>query len=373
MKRTVLALATFLISLCGCLAEKPVPPEVGLAKTQEFNLWRAGAPLYLQEPYAHYQEALSKAKDDLIGVNSKFVWFRDYKPVQAEFVQVLKQGDELFKLLEIEKQRRATRVRERRDRLRERLHQLDKLTLMINEGKVSRASLAKAEVTLGEADTLSRANDYLTSEEKLNETETYLAEAEKRITPVLSRYTDMGQITRWKKWANETIQESREKKVYSVLVIKAEKKLLLYKNGEPVKSYRIGLGQRGLSDKQRSKDHATPEGKYRIIAKNSRSRYYKALLINYPNEEDRREFNRAQKKGSISKTAKIGGSIEIHGGGNEGITYGCVSLDNVQMEELYNLVEVGTPVTIVGAVDGQNDLSSVLTIIQDGRAKEETP
>jgi len=373
LKRTVLALATFLISFCGCLTEKPVPPEVNLAKTQEFNLWRAGAPLYLQEPFSRYQEALNKAKDDLIRVNSKFGWFRDYKPVQTEYIQVLRQGDELFKLLEIEKQRRALKVHERMDRLRERLQQLDKFTLMINDGRVSRGSLTKAEVTLGEAETHYRENEYLASEEKLKEAEIYLAEAEKRITPVLSRYTDTGQITRWKKWANETIEESKGKRIYSVLVIKAEKKLLLYKNGEPLKTYRIGLGQRGLSDKQRSKDHATPEGKYRIIAKNPRSRYYKALLINYPNEEDRREFNRAQKKGLLSKTANIGGSIEIHGGGNEGITYGCVSLDNIQMEELYNLVEVGTPVTIVGAVDGQNNLSSVLTVIQDGRAKEETP
>jgi hypothetical protein len=371
--RTVLALAVFSLSLCGCSKEEPVPPEVKLAETQEFNLWRAGAPLYLQEPFSRYRDALDKAKNNLVQVKSRFRWFRDYQPVQADFARVLQEGDELFKLLEIEKQRRAVVIREEMTGLKESLKDLDECSRMANENKASRGRLTRAEVILNEAQTLYERKQYQASEEKLKEVEAHLTAAERMITPVLSRYKDRGQISKWKKWANETIEESADQAIYSVVIIKADRKLFLYKDGELLKSYPVGLGRSGWSDKQRSRDNATPEGRYQIIGKNPSSPYHRALLINYPNEEDREAFYRAKRKGLLPRSAKIGGSIEIHGGGSNGLTYGCISLANNHIEELYSAVEVGTPITIVGAIDHRNSLSSALTEIQNGRSKKKAP
>ncbi len=371
--RTVLALAIFFLSLCGCSKEEPVPPEVKLAETQEFNLWRAGAPLYLQEPFSRYRDALDKAKNSLIQIRSRFSWFRDYQPVQAEFVQVLKQGDELFKLLEIEKQNSAVRVREQMTDLKERLQHLDQCSRMANENKASRSSLTRAEVILNEARTLYGGQQYAASEEKLKDVETHLANAERLIIPVLSRYKDKGLIRKWKRWVEETIEESADREICSVVVIKAERKLYLYEDGNLLKTYPVGLGRSGWSDKQRSSDNATPEGRYRIIGKNPKTPYHRALLINYPNEEDREEFQRAKKRGLLPATARIGGSIEIHGGGSRGMTYGCISLTNDHIEELFTIVEMGTPIAIVGALDHRNSLSSALTEIENGRRKKKAP
>jgi hypothetical protein len=373
LTRTVIALAIFFLSLCGCTTEEPVPPEVKLAETQEFNLWRAGAPLYLQESFSRYRNSLDKAKNGLLQANSRFRWFRDYQPVQAEFAKVLKQGDELFRLLEIEKQNIALSVREQMADLRERLEHLDQCSRMTNENRACRQSLTKAEVTLTEARTLYGGKQYLASEEKLKDVETHLSNAESLITPVLSRYGNKSQIRKWKKWAEETIEESVDREIHSLVVVKAERKLYLYKGGDLIKTYPVGLGRSGWSDKQRSRDNATPEGKYEIIGKNPESPYHRALLINYPNEEDRKEFHRAKKRGLLPQTAKIGGSIEIHGGGNKGLTYGCISLANNHIEELYTFVGVGTPIAIVGALDHRNKLSSALTEIQNGRRKKKTP
>ncbi|PIP08288.1 MAG: hypothetical protein COX51_04730, partial [Syntrophobacteraceae bacterium CG23_combo_of_CG06-09_8_20_14_all_50_8] len=101
-------------------------------------------------------------------------------------------------------------------------------------------------------------------------------------------------------------------------------------------------------------------GKYRVIKKISVSRYHKALLINYPNDEDRRNFIRAKKKGLIPAGARIGGLIEIHGGGKDSMTYGCIAMDNNAIDYIFSLVPVGTKVTIVGAVDYENGLSSAI-------------
>jgi hypothetical protein len=371
--RTVLALAVFFLSLCGCSKEEPVPPEVKLAETQEFDLWRAGAPLYLQDPFSRYRSALDKAKTNLVQVRSRFRWFRDYQPIRAEFLRVLKEGDELFNLLEIEKQRRAAGILEQMTDLKERLQHLDQCSRMANENKASRGRLTRAEVILNEARTLYQGQQYQASEKKLKDVEVHLTAAEKMITPVLSRYKDRGQISKWRKWAEETIEESADRAIYSVVIIKADRKLFLYKDGELLKTYPVGLGRSGWSDKQRSRDNATPEGRYQIIEKDPRSPYHRALLINYPNEEDREAFYRAKRRGLLPRNARIGGAIEIHGGGSNGLTYGCISLANDHIEEIYADVEVGTPITIVGAIDHQNSLSSALTEIQNGRKKKKTP
>jgi len=75
-----------------------------------------------------------------------------------------------------------------------------------------------------------------------------------------------------------------------------------------------------------------------------------ALLLDYPNAEDRRRFDEARRAGRVARNASLGGLIEIHGEGGRGRdwTKGCVALSNVEIQDLYSRVAVGTPVTIVG-------------------------
>jgi murein L,D-transpeptidase YafK len=107
-------------------------------------------------------------------------------------------------------------------------------------------------------------------------------------------------------------------------------------------------------------DRATPEGRYRVLKKRPASKFYRALLIDYPNAEDEQRFRDAKRHGLIASSAGIGGLIEIHGGGIAGMTYGCVALENPAMSELFSLVGEGTPVTIVGALDGENAVARAL-------------
>jgi hypothetical protein len=100
----------------------------------------------------------------------------------------------------------------------------------------------------------------------------------------------------------------------------------------------------------------TPEGfarRYRVTARMDHlaSTFYKALLIDYPNAEDRTEFSGARRRGEIPPSARVGGLIEIHGGGGRqrDWTDGCVAVTNREIQELFGRVSVGTPVTIVGS------------------------
>jgi hypothetical protein len=61
----------------------------------------------------------------------------------------------------------------------------------------------------------------------------------------------------------------------------------------------------------------------------------------------------------------IGGQIEIHGGENELMaqTLGCVMLDNPQIALLFDRVDQGTPVTIVGALHEENAVALALATL----------
>ena len=149
-----------------------------------------------------------------------------------------------------------------------------------------------------------------------------------------------------------------------ILVLKEKNLLLLLRNGETVERYDAEVGANALGVKRSQGDRATPEGRYRIVKKKDlgQSVYHRALLLDYPNAEDRRRFAAAKKRGEIPRASAIGGLIEIHGDGGRGQNWtdGCVALRNRDMDELYARVPLGTRVTIVGGDGGDGAFSSLL-------------
>ena len=158
----------------------------------------------------------------------------------------------------------------------------------------------------------------------------------------------------WKKLANDAIAASRGgNKV--ILVDKVAHILYVYQSGKVIRSYDAEFGPNWMAHKERTGDKATPEGNYHITSKKARGStiYHKALLLDYPNAEDRARFQAKKKKGLISRNAGIGSLIEIHGNGGKGFnwTSGCVGLRDRDIDDLYNLVGSGTRVTIVGSIE----------------------
>ena len=180
----------------------------------------------------------------------------------------------------------------------------------------------------------------------------------------LGRYTSPGRIAQWQRMARETIAWSKKHKASAIVVSKAERSLTLYRNGQKVVTYPVRLGFNGIKEKRYQGDGATPEGRYRVAGKRGRgqTQFYRALLLDYPNQEDRRRFLNERKKGRIPASRDIGGQIEIHGVDNELMaqTLGCVMLENPQMAVLFERVDNGTPVTIVGALLDQNAVARAL-------------
>lgn len=177
-----------------------------------------------------------------------------------------------------------------------------------------------------------------------------------QLVSLLAEYAndEAHRMSAWRRWVQETLAESRTNGTYAVIVDKSKHKTYLVRAGDMVHVYNCELGYNSVHQKLFSGDGATPEGKYQISAVKSRgSKYYKALLISYPNQMDKNRFQENKRKGIISPRARIGGLIEIHGEGgrNTDWTEGCVALTDRDMDHIMQYVAVGTPVTIVRRSD----------------------
>lgn len=145
-------------------------------------------------------------------------------------------------------------------------------------------------------------------------------------------------------------------------VFKSKRELRFFDGERLVKTYRVALGTNPVPPKQREGDKATPEGSYFICTKNPKSRFHLSLGISYPGPHD---AERGYKAGLISAqerqaildahrngtappwNTKLGGEIFVHGRGSKSDwTFGCIALDDSDIEELYRLVPVRTPITI---------------------------
>ncbi len=134
-----------------------------------------------------------------------------------------------------------------------------------------------------------------------------------------------------------------------VLVKKSAEKMYLYSNGLIVKIYTVSFGANPQGHKVQEGDERTPEGKYILDYKIEESSYYKSIHISYPNKKD---IEAARKAG-----VNPGGQIMIHGQKNGfgwfswvmqkfNWTDGCIAVTNQEMEEIWQLVDIGTPIEI---------------------------
>jgi len=161
----------------------------------------------------------------------------------------------------------------------------------------------------------------------------------------------------WDFWVAKTIDWSRVNRRLALVIDKMAHTLRLYRNGKLVSEMQVEFGPNWIGAKQTIGDRATPEGRYFIRCKKgpNQTRYHKALEINYPNSQDLRSFALSKKNDRAKNTACLGGNIEIHGKGGKycNWTDGCMAIRDDDMDNLFSLVVIGTPVTIVGTASAE--------------------
>lgn len=138
-------------------------------------------------------------------------------------------------------------------------------------------------------------------------------------------------------------------KADKVVVVKSKRIMLILRDGEILRAYRVALGENPEGHKVMAGDKRTPEGRYILSSKNSNSNFHLSIRVSYPNESD---ILNAKKLG-----VPPGGNIMIHGLSAEVAhlgefhrffdwTDGCIAVTNSEMEEIWHMVDEGTPIEI---------------------------
>lgn len=159
---------------------------------------------------------------------------------------------------------------------------------------------------------------------------------------------------------------------YELVVKRSEQRLIVQKDGKPIRTFHVALGSGGRSGKLQAGDRKTPLGEYHIMQVRDSDRFHLFIQLDYPSVRD--AIN-ALKAGRISKddyrnildahifgqlppqNTSLGGAIGIHGIGEEtsdkleihqlaNWTQGCIALRNNEVEQLTQYIDKGTTVTI---------------------------
>lgn len=153
---------------------------------------------------------------------------------------------------------------------------------------------------------------------------------------------------------NEIQKIRQNSPITHVKVYKAERKVQLLHHRQIIRSYVMRLGFDPLGHKIQEGDGKTPEGRYTLDWRNPKSTFYKSLHISYPNGKDK------EKAAQLGVSA--GGDVMIHGSATTSQvqklsslmqylpksdwTWGCIAVRNVDMDEIWKLVDDGTAIEI---------------------------
>lgn len=371
-RRLLLTVGLSTVWITGCV--QAVPPDlIAAIEAIDRDLIALHAAEAAPHDYAQFVQRWILLKSH-VQVNDDLIrWPWESSDLEEELKRVYDMGERTVSRLHVLQAAQQETAQAKLARLEERL-QLLTTSVEAFDGRILLGDKAmQADLLAKQARSFLEQKDYSRAIQSVEKAHDALMVQTTVLTRELGRYADDKHIAHWQSMARETVEWSRLHQSTAIVVSKADRELTLYKNGRKVLSYPVRLGYNGMREKQFQGDGATPEGRYRITSKRGvgETQFYRALVLDYPNAEDRRRFELGKRSGKIGATKGIGGQIEIHGADNELLaqTLGCVMLDNPNMAHLFERVSTHTPVTIVGALTEQNSVALALSEL-GGRSPE---
>lgn len=363
-------LALMGLSLLSACVQQAPPELVRSVEALDHQLAAAHSAEFAPEDYARFIQRWVAVKERLRSDGDLIGWPWEDNPFETDLRALHEEGSRVLALAtdkrNVERRGAASQVA----RLERRLQRLTSGVDRIGSRVVLGESRVETELLIKQARSFMEQGRFVQAQAAARQADRRMANQAARLSSTLGRYADKEQVDHWRAMVRQTVNWSRQHQAAAIVVVKAKRQLTLYRNGRAVVSYPVRLGFNGVQEKRFEDDGATPEGTYRVVRMRDRGQteFYRALLLDYPNADDRHRFQAARQSGAVPDHARIGGNIEIHGEANRGLsqTLGCVMLSNRQMDALFREIGVGTPVTIVGALDPDNDVAVVLAQLEQG-------
>ena len=332
----------------------PKPPASEMEYARE-TLSMAGinkADTYSKKLYTDAKNLYDSALLSWQKENNRFIYFRHYDKVVMFAKQSVKKATMASDNSVSTSSNMKVKLKQKIVSLNVLVGQIDGLFTTYPLPEEIRNRISKGKILLKEAEIVYNNGQYLQANRKINDSEYLLTASYENASADLKNYFKSFSI--WKEWVDKTLNESKKSRDYSIIIDKFSRKCFVYRNGLVKYEFAAELGKNWVGHKRAKGDMATPEGMYKITKKfdGSKTKYYKALLLDYPNDEDKEKFKAEIEHGSLPASSNIGGLIEIHGNGGKGIdwTAGCIALTDTEMDIVFKVVKVGTPVTIIGSM-----------------------
>ena len=168
---------------------------------------------------------------------------------------------------------------------------------------------------------------------------TYVVKPNDTLSKIAQRFgTTVGLLKRSNRLTSDMIRPGQKLKVascaFSVVVDKSQNVLSLIQNGESINTYIVSTGT----------DGGTPSGTYKIVNKLLNPTWYRTGAVIPPDSPQNVLGTRWM--GFDLKGYGIHGTTEPEKLGQQ-VTLGCVRMKNNEVEELYDIIPVGTEVTVV--------------------------
>ena len=356
---SVIVIAVFILyMLLSIIAPKPPVSDVIRARESiaETRIYKAQhyVPMKYLMVLSLYDSLISEWERQ----NQIFNLKRDFSRMKGMTEKIIHLSDELKKNSKIRMMNLEELLENDLANLKARIDIYDTLFKTIPLSKPMIEKYTRGRMLFIESKSAYDSNEHTLAYNKLLQASDLCNEVIEITNQQLSSYFD--NYPNWAQLTSDAVNWSRKKKQSVLIVDKFAKSCYLYISGRLKDTYEIELGPNWIGSKRYKGDNATPEGKYLVTKKirGNETKYYKALLLNYPNEEDKKRFNEEIKSGSLPKDSDIGGFIEIHGEGGKGFhwTNGCIALANINMDSVFKVVSIGTPVIVVGSLKKLSDL-----------------
>jgi murein L,D-transpeptidase YafK len=175
---------------------------------------------------------------------------------------------------------------------------------------------------------------------------------EKSITQRLEQFGEAARA-RWKPFFTNT-QVVYPPATVKLVAFKDERLLQVYAadksgNNQLIRSCSILAASGYPGPKLKEGDGQVPEGVYSIVSLNPNSRFHVSLRVGYPNEFDRSQAEKDQRK-------DLGGDIMIHG---DSVSIGCLAMGDETAEDLF----------VLAADSGLTNLTLIITPVDFRKGK----
>ena len=346
----VVLIAVVVYSVYIYTTNKPPLEEINTARESLASAKNKLAGRYANETLKEAESLYNWSMKEWETQNGKFFVFRDYSLTRELALKSIDKSTNAGKEAKNVKDKLKNKVQSELTNLKNQIAKFEKYYKHLALGRSTINAFNKGKTRFLEAQIEYKKSDFQQAAKLAKKASESISQAEKSAHFKLIEFYKNYPL--WQK--NTALAYNLSKKGQTVILVdKIQSTLIILKGGKEFKTFPAEFGSSWMGDKLFEGDKATPEGVYKVTEKKSKAKtkYYKALLINYPNNEDQKRYDRMVKSGEISRKTGIGSLIEIHGDGGKGVhwTDGCVALENKEMDVVFSQSTVNTPVIIVGS------------------------